>query len=114
MKIKNFLNFSNKDVYLLSLVLLLSISRLIPHPPNFTPIVAVAITSGFLFKKKYLSFTVLIIAILALKAERKFKVYLCATVEPRLSAPHLTGTSIDYCMRNKHVGPPSLKFTVSC
>ena len=64
MKIKNFLNFSNRDVYLLSLVLLLSISRLIPHPPNFTPIVAVAITSGFLFKKKYLSFTVLIIALL--------------------------------------------------
>tara|TARA_Y100000590_G_scaffold87716_1_gene98365 strand:+ start:470 stop:991 length:522 start_codon:yes stop_codon:yes gene_type:complete len=61
---KKFFNFFNKDTYLVILVLILSISRLIPHPPNFTPIVAVAITSGFLFKKKYLSFAVLIISLL--------------------------------------------------
>lgn len=29
-------------------------SRLIPHPPNFTPLLAIALYSGLCFKKKYL------------------------------------------------------------
>ena len=39
----------------ISLILILSFSRIIPHPWNFTPILATGIFSGFYFKKFYLS-----------------------------------------------------------
>jgi hypothetical protein len=48
-----------KDLFPLILILLMFFSRLIPHPPNFTPIIAVAIMSGYLFKNLYLSILVL-------------------------------------------------------
>ena len=48
-----------KDLFPLILILLMVFSRLIPHPPNFTPIIAVAIMSGYLFKNLYLSISVL-------------------------------------------------------
>ena len=46
------------------LILLLMLSRLIPHPPNFTPIIAIAVMSGFLFRNIYHSLTLLIISML--------------------------------------------------
>ena len=46
------------------LILILSFSRLIPHPPNFTPIIAVAIMSSYFFKNIYLSCATLLIAML--------------------------------------------------
>ena len=61
---KNFFKLSSRDMFPISLILLLAFSRLIPHPPNFTPIVAVAIMSGYLFKNVNLSFLVLLIAML--------------------------------------------------
>ena len=39
-------------------------SRLIPHPPNFTPIIAVAITCGYFFKNLNLSILVLFFSML--------------------------------------------------
>ena len=39
-------------------------SRLIPHPPNFTPVIAVSIMSGLLFRNFYLSLIVLLISML--------------------------------------------------
>tara|TARA_Y100000590_G_scaffold18275_1_gene21786 strand:+ start:51786 stop:52310 length:525 start_codon:yes stop_codon:yes gene_type:complete len=38
------------------IILLLSATRLIPHPYNFSPILAAGIFSGFYFRKFYLSF----------------------------------------------------------
>jgi len=49
-----------KEIFPIILILILALSRLIPHPPNFTPIIAVAILSGYFFKNLYLSFLVLI------------------------------------------------------
>jgi hypothetical protein len=46
------------------LVFILALSRLIPHPPNFTPIIAVAMMSGYFFKDKYFSFFILFISML--------------------------------------------------
>jgi hypothetical protein len=46
------------------LILILSFSRLIPHPPNFTPIIAVAIMSSYFFKNIYLSFATLLVSML--------------------------------------------------
>ena len=53
-----------KEILPISLILLLAFSRLLPHPPNFTPIVAVAIMSGYFFKNINLSYIVLLISML--------------------------------------------------
>jgi len=42
----------------------LAFSRLIPHYPNFTPVIAVAIMSSYFFKNIYLSFIVIILSML--------------------------------------------------
>ena len=39
-----------KNAFPICLILILALARLIPHPPNFTPIIAVAIMSGYFFK----------------------------------------------------------------
>ena len=44
----------------IGLILVLSLSRVIPHPSNFTPILAVGIFSGFYFKNFILSFFVVL------------------------------------------------------
>ena len=49
-----------KEIFPITLILILALSRLIPHPPNFTPIIAAAILSGYFFKNLYFSFLVLI------------------------------------------------------
>ena len=53
-----------KEIFPIILILILAFARLIPHPPNFTPIIAVAIMSGYFFKNINLSFLTLIIAML--------------------------------------------------
>ena len=53
-----------KEIFPISLILLLALSRLIPHPPNFTPIIAVAIMSSYFFRNIYLSLSVLLISML--------------------------------------------------
>ena len=53
-----------KEIFPVTLILVLVLARLIPHPPNFTPIIAVAIMSGYLFKNIYLSFATLTITML--------------------------------------------------
>ena len=40
----------NKNSSICLLIVLLVFSRLIPHPPNFTPIISIVILSGILFK----------------------------------------------------------------
>ena len=42
------------------LILILTFSRLIPHPWNFTPVLAVGIFSGFYFKQFYLGLFIVI------------------------------------------------------
>ena len=44
----------------ISLILILSFSRLIPHPWNFTPILAAGIFSGFYFKNFFLGLLIVI------------------------------------------------------
>ena len=58
-KISSIISLSKENSLPLILILLMIFSRLIPHPPNFTPIIAVAIMSGYLFKNLYLSISVL-------------------------------------------------------
>ena len=53
-----------KEIFPIGLILILALAKLIPHPPNFTPIIAVAIMSGYFFRNIYLSFAVLLISML--------------------------------------------------
>ena len=53
-----------KETFPISLILILALARLIPHPPNFTPIVAIAIMSSCFFRNIYLSFAVIIVSML--------------------------------------------------
>ena len=45
----------NKKHFVIALIMVLAaISRLIPHPPNFTPVTAIALFSGFYVTNKLL------------------------------------------------------------
>ena len=57
-------NIVKKQSFPIGLILILAIARLIPHPPNFTPIIAAAIMSGVFFKNIYLSLGILLISML--------------------------------------------------
>ena len=61
---KNLIKMLQKEIFPVGLILILALFRLIPHPPNFTPIIAVAIMSSYFFKNIYLSFAVLLISML--------------------------------------------------
>ena len=58
------LKILKKEIFPISLILILALARLVPHPPNFTPIIAVAIMSSCFFRNMYLSFTVIIVSML--------------------------------------------------
>ena len=57
---QNFFITFRKEIFPISLIFILALSRLIPHPYNFTPVLAVGVFSGFYFKQIYLSFFVVI------------------------------------------------------
>ena len=61
---QNLLNILKKEIFPISLIIILAFARLIPHPPNFTPIIAVAIISGYFFKNFKLSVLILLAAML--------------------------------------------------
>ena len=61
---KNFLQIFKGEIFPIGLILILAFSRLIPHYPNFTPVIAVAIMSSYFFKNIYLSFVVIIFSML--------------------------------------------------
>ena len=56
--------FLKENLFPFILIILLAFSRFIPHPDNFTPIVAVEIMSGYFFKSINLFYIVLLISML--------------------------------------------------
>lgn len=59
-----FFSDNKKQIFPVGLILILALSRLIPHPWNFTPVIAVAMMSGYFFKNIYFSLSILLIAML--------------------------------------------------
>ncbi|MBI3266870.1 MAG: hypothetical protein HYZ67_07455 [Chlamydiae bacterium] len=49
---------NSRFLTLCGIVLIAALSRLIPHPPNATPLAAIALFGGAYFSKKYLAFLV--------------------------------------------------------
>ena len=60
----NLFDISKKQIIPITLILILALARLIPHPPNFTPVIAVAVMSGYFFKNIFLFLITLLIAML--------------------------------------------------
>ncbi len=59
------IQFDKKKEFIpLILILVLVFTRLIPHPPNFTPIIAVGLMSGYLFQNLNFSMIVLLTAMI--------------------------------------------------
>jgi hypothetical protein len=50
--------FKSQNFIIASLILFAVISRVIPHPPNFAPVAAIALFGGALFTQRWLSFLV--------------------------------------------------------
>ena len=48
--------------YILLVILILFLSRIIPHPPNFTPILGTAIMAPILFKDKTIAISIVILS----------------------------------------------------
>ena len=58
----NLINIKKKQIFPIGLILILALSRLIPHPWNFTPVLALGIFSGFFFKQFSKSFFIVVVA----------------------------------------------------
>jgi len=48
----------------LGIILVLALSRIIPHPPNFTPILGMAVFAGAIFEKKIYAFLIPLLAMI--------------------------------------------------
>ena len=53
----------NKNVFLVSLIFFAILSRLLPHPPNFTPIAAIALLSSIGFNNRWVVFLIPIVSL---------------------------------------------------
>ena len=56
--------FSNREIVILLFIILAAVIRLIPHPPNFAPITAMALFSGLNFQNKKLAYAIPILAMI--------------------------------------------------
>ena len=55
---------NSKFYWTLGIILILALSRLIPHPPNFTPILGMAVFAGTVFDRKMFSFLIPLLAMI--------------------------------------------------
>jgi len=59
------LNSSFTYLVILAVLIALGVAgRLLPHPPNFTPMAAIALFAGFIFVKRYMSIVAVVAAML--------------------------------------------------
>ena len=56
--------YNSRTSSILILITILAFSRLIPHPPNFTPLLGMAVFSGVIFDRKIFAFVVPLVAML--------------------------------------------------
>ena len=63
-KLKKMDNTNFKFYSAIALITILAFSRIIPHPPNFTPILGMAVFAGAIFDKKIYSFAILLFAMI--------------------------------------------------
>ena len=59
---KNLIEILKKHSFPIILIIILASSRIVPHPHNFTPILAVGVFAGFYFKQFFLSSFIVIVS----------------------------------------------------
>ncbi len=59
---KNNLKFNPKNLVLIAIIILASLSRLIPHVPNFSPLGAISLFGAAFFKQKWKAFLIPIVS----------------------------------------------------
>lgn len=57
-------NITKEEKLLVAFVILAAFIRLIPHPLNFTPVTSLALFSGVMFNRKWMSLTIPLIAMI--------------------------------------------------
>ena len=62
LNLSSFIKNLKIEIFPITIILILAFSRLLPHAPNFTPVIATALMSGFLLKNKNLSLVVVLMA----------------------------------------------------
>ena len=67
------MNFNNHFMSGLAIILLLALSRLIPHPPKFTPILGMAVFSGAIINQKLFAYIIPLAALVGAPLCEKFK-----------------------------------------
>jgi len=61
----NKLNMSFNYLVILAVLIVLGVAgRLLPHPPNFTPMAAIALFAGFIFLKRYMAVIAVVVTML--------------------------------------------------
>ena len=59
------LNSSFSYLVILAVLIALGVAgRLLPHPPNFTPMAAIALFAGFIFVKRYMAVVAVVVTML--------------------------------------------------
>ena len=59
------LNSSFSYLVILAVLIALGVAgRLLPHPPNFTPMAAIALFAGFIFVKRYMAIVAVVVTML--------------------------------------------------
>ena len=61
---QNLLTNLKNEIFPVGLILILALSRLMPHPDNFTPIIALAIMSSYFFRNVNFAYTVMLFSML--------------------------------------------------
>lgn len=97
-------------VTLTLIILAASVSRLIPHPYNFTPVAAIALFAGATFERKSLAFIVPLLAVLLSDAVIGFyePLQMLATYSGFIAV-----TCVGFLVRNNHKILPLAAATVS-
>ena len=71
-----------KEIFPIGLILILALSRLIPHPDNFTPIIALAIMGSYFFKNINFSYFVVLFSMLVADLFLGFYSFWVASLTP--------------------------------
>ena len=61
---QNLLTNLKNEIFPVGLILILALSRLMPHPDNFTPIIALAIMSSYFFRNINFSYAIMLFSML--------------------------------------------------
>ena len=58
------MQINKKIIFGITIVFILALSRVLPHPPNFTPLLGMAFFAGAVFDKKIYAYCIPILAML--------------------------------------------------